>query len=80
MQKGNNMEKYPKEHALDGVYFRVARNNSWENICFSDLTDAEKQEVMCGRSETWLMDLCKILANKLYEIGEMFDIFANLED
>ena len=37
------MKKYPTIHALDGVYFRMARNSEWQDICFSDLTDSEKE-------------------------------------
>lgn len=74
------MKKYPTIHALDGVYFRMARNSEWQNICFSDLTDAEKEEVLCGKSEEWLRSLCKILANCLHDIGEQFNIFTDLAD
>ena len=55
---------------LDGVYFRIGT----ENICFSDLTDEQKEQVMQGRSEEWLRSLCVILGNCLKEIGDQFDI------
>lgn len=31
---------------LDGVYFRVKRNNKFENICFSDMTEDETDNWM----------------------------------
>lgn len=31
---------------LDGVYFRVKRNGKWDNICFSDLSETEKVDVL----------------------------------
>ena len=35
---------------LDGVYFRIKRDDKWQNICFSDLTEDERQEMMKNRS------------------------------
>ena len=29
---------YPQERNLDGIYFRVLRNNKYHNICFTDMT------------------------------------------
>lgn len=34
--------EYPVIHGLDGVYFRIKRDNDHHNICFSDLTEEEK--------------------------------------
>ena len=59
---------------LDGVYFRVKRDNEWKNICFSDLTEKEMSEVLDGRCNEWLKDLCKILGNTIRSIGDQFDI------
>jgi hypothetical protein len=59
---------------LDGVYFRVKRNDKWQNICFSDLTETEMDEMLNGRNEEWLKSLCKILGQTLRRIGDMFDI------
>lgn len=59
---------------LDGVYFRVKRDEKWQNLCFSDLTEEERNEVMNGRDEKWLRSLCNILANTLKNIGDQLDI------
>lgn len=59
---------------LDGVYFRIKREDKYENICFSDLTDSEKTEVMKGKDETWLKFLCVTLGNTIKRIGDEFDI------
>lgn len=29
------------DRKLDGVYFRIKRNDKWENVCFSDLTEED---------------------------------------
>ena len=61
---------------LDGVYFRMGK----ENICFSDLTPEQQDQVMENRSEIWLKSLCKSLASTIKEIGDQFDIMCGHED
>ena len=61
---------------LDGVYFRIKREDRYENICFSDLTDSEKIEVMKNKDETWLRSLCVTLGNSIKRIGDELDIVA----
>lgn len=65
---------YPVERNLDGVYFRMNRNGKYENVCFSDLTEEEQDDVMNGRNEKWLRSMCKILAGFLHDIGDEFNI------
>ena len=55
---------------LDGVYFRIGK----ENICFSDLTEEQRNEVMKDKDAVWLKSLCNILADVIKEIGDKFDI------
>ena len=43
-----------KKRNLDGCYFRVQRDGKWESICFSDLTEEERNGVLEGRNEEWL--------------------------
>lgn len=61
---------------LDGVYFRIQRDGKWDNVCFSDLTKDERNEVMENRSEQWLKEMCQILADVIVNIGEQFDILC----
>lgn len=61
---------------LDGVYFRVNRDGKWCNVCFSDLTDKEKIEVMQNKDETWLKSLCITLGNSIKKIGDELDLVA----
>ena len=65
---------YPVRRDLDGVYFRVCRDDKWVTVCFSDMTVPEREQVMLGRSEEWLRNMCKILAATIYDIGEQLDI------
>lgn len=69
----NHMEVFMKRN-LDGVYFRVKRNDKWENVCFSDLTIIERDEVLKDRNIEWLKSLCCILADTIIEIGTELDI------
>lgn len=59
---------------LDGVYFRIKRDGSWQSICFSDLTEQEMDDVMEGRTKEWLYNMCKILGQTIKNIGEQLDI------
>ena len=59
---------------LDGVYFRINRDDTWQNICFSDLSDNEMEEVMQDRSVEWLKSMCKILGHTIRDIGDQLDI------
>ena len=68
------------DRELDGVYFRVKRNNEYDNVCFSDLNEEEMKEVLQGRDTEWLKSLCIILGNKIKEIGDYFDIYAGEVD
>lgn len=39
---------------LDGIYFRIKRGEKFENICFSDLTEEEKDEIMENKPKVWV--------------------------
>lgn len=59
---------------LDPVYFRVKRGDEYEAICFSDLTPDERNQMLSGRSEEWLKNMCCILADTIRQIGDELDI------
>ena len=61
---------------LDGVYFRIGT----ENICFSDLTEDQMEDVMENRSVEWLKSMCVILGKTIREMGDEFDIKAGYGD
>lgn len=65
---------------LDGVYFRIKRNDKWDNICFSDMTENEMYEVIKDKDVVWLKSLCIILGKTLKEIGDYFDIYSGIEE
>lgn len=50
-------------HNLDGIYFRVKRDNRWQNICFTDLTNEETNTILEDRTEVWLLSMLEVLLN-----------------
>ena len=46
---------------LDGVYFRIKRDDKWQNICFTDLTEEETEEILKDRSDEWIKSMIDIL-------------------
>ena len=64
---------------LDGIFFRVQRDGEWQNICFTDLTDAEIQTLFHGegvnmRSAEWWESMAMALRDVIRSIGEQLDI------
>ncbi len=70
--------EYPKERNLDGIYFRIKRNDHWCDICFTDLTADEKESVMKDRSIEWMEKLACNLADVIREIGDLFDVVKEI--
>ena len=64
---------------LDGIYFRVERNGEWQSICMSDLTEEEFDKVMEKRNRQFAVSCCKVLARKLKEIGDEFNLISDYE-
>lgn len=62
------------ERHLDGIYFRVKRNDEWCNICLSDLTSEEREEILKGKEKPFLRGCINHLCDVIKEIGEAFDI------
>ena len=72
------MMEYPKERELDGIYFRVRREEQWLNICFTDMTNEEKDMITKDRSWEWMKNLAYRLADVIREIGDQFDIVREM--
>lgn len=59
---------------LDGIYFRVKRDEKWDNVCFSDMTQDEMENVMNNRDIDWLKSMCVQLGRTIRNIGDQLDI------
>ena len=66
--------EYPVIHGLDGVYFRIKRDNEYHNICFSDLTEDEMQNVLKDRDISFCKSLCIGLGKTIRNIGDALDL------
>ena len=63
---------------LDGVFFRVKREEKWQPICFSDLTPSERDMLFEDKerpAEFW-KSIAYHLADRLQVIGDEFDIIG----
>ena len=70
---------YPEKRNLDPVYFRVERNGRYEDVCFTDLTEAERDKAMQNRPPDWYKGLATILADQLRFMGDDMNIKRNDE-
>lgn len=61
---------------LDGIYFRVKRGEKFESICFSDLTEEEREQVCKDFSAEQFKTLAYHLADQIKLIGDEFNIIA----
>ena len=48
---------------LDGIYFIVKRDDKWQNICFTDLTNEETNTILKDRDDSWLSSMLEVLLN-----------------
>ena len=73
------MSEYKFQRNLDGVYFRVKRDDKWMNVCFSDLNEDEMCKVLKGKKKDWLLDMCVILGETIYDMGQQLQV-VRIED
>jgi len=73
-----------KQRNLDGVYFRVNSDGKWLNVCYSDMTEDERNTVIYDRMSDKPMDeqvgyyrrLAEIMADSLYDMGEQLGVMC----
>jgi len=65
---------------LDGCYFRVRRGEKYEDLCFSDLTCDEQEELLKDRSPEFIVGLTLHLAKIIRQIGDEFDLRGENHD
>lgn len=68
---------------LDGCYFGVKRDGEWQPICFSDLTEKERDELFENKEERsvlWWKSLAYHLADCLKKLGDDLDVMRVEED
>ena len=73
-----------KQRNLDGIYFRVERDGRWQNVCYSDMEQAERDEIARKRAENstieeqaqWWRSMADALADALYDMGEQLGVMC----
>lgn len=68
------MNEYKFQRNLDDVYFRVKREDKYESVCFSDLNEDEMRKVLKGKKKDWLLDMCVILGETIYDMGQQLQV------
>ncbi len=71
---------YPVKRNLSGVFYRMERNNKFENIDFADMTQSEMDTVLEKYDRETLIRMCKILGKCIQDIGNYFNIECGEED
>ncbi len=71
VEKQEEAKKYPTVLELDGVYYRVCRDEKWVNRCFSDLTRAEQEAFMSTLSADGLKRICVVLSDSLRTLASV---------
>ena len=69
---------------LDGIYFRIERDGKCQNVCYSDMTKDERDEIAETKARqltsdqmaSWWRSMAELLADQLYDIGEQFDLMG----
>lgn len=61
---------------MDGIYFRVERDGKWQNICFTDLTLDEIDEVIGERSAEWWKAVAVHLKDRINSIADELDLIC----
>lgn len=59
---------------LDGVYFRIKRGESYDAVCFSDLTEDEQREVLKNKPIDFVLQVAIEMGRRLHEIGDQLDL------
>lgn len=75
-------------HDMDGIYYRVKRDGRWMSICFSDMTEQERNSYVAEvagqlspeeQARYW-KSIANTLANQLYAVGEQLGIRVEEEE
>lgn len=65
-----------EKRSISGIYFRYQNpeNGRWENWTFEDLPDDKQDEILSQKSQEFVKNLCKSLANTINQIAQQFNI------
>lgn len=78
--KGKGIMEYPVKRSLDGVYYRVKRNGEWLNICYSDLTQEERDSCTAKYTLAQMKGLADLMADALRHVGDTLNVIASFPE
>lgn len=58
---------------LDGCYFCIVRNGVGQSVCFTDLTEEERDTLLADKDTRFLKNLCCYLADSIQELGDILE-------
>lgn len=61
---------YPVQRDLDGVYYRQKRGKKFCNVCFTDLTKEEQEEILKKYDTKQLCRMAYLMADTICKIDE----------
>jgi hypothetical protein len=73
--KEANME-YPVKRDLDGCFFRVRREGKWYNLCWTDLTEVERTELVKEADKYWLRRMLEYITQLYRHAGDQLDLYG----
>ena len=65
-----NKEQKKEYRNLSGIYFRTKIGEHFENVCFEELSEKRKNEILDITNDEFIKNLAKQLANTINKIGE----------
>lgn len=78
--KGGNIMTYPVIRDLDGCFFRIQRGDQWLSLCWTDLTKAERVEVLKDKDKYWLRRMLEYITEEYRKTGDQLDIYGGEPD
>lgn len=67
-------EKYPTERKLCEIYTWVIRDGVPRSLCFTDLTEKEREAYLRPQTDAEARQMCLVLAKRLRDIGDLFNL------
>lgn len=72
----NEKEAIPTQRNLDGIYYRVKRGTRMTDVCFTDLTASEQENVLQEYGIIELKRIVLVLARTLRQVGDDLNIIG----
>ena len=63
---------------LDNIFFRVNREGKMQDICWSELTDTEMDEILKDKDLEFCKNLCNTLGQAIHELADESDYFKKI--